>query len=569
MSTLNHQSAIAGAVVTMRRHLIVVAVLSAAANLLLLTGPLFMLQVYDRVLSSGSIPTLAVLTGLVVVLFGFLGLFEWLRMRIMARLSVLAEERLFGSALETLVRPARKPGQGYDESDPVRDVETLRQYLANNGPMFLFDLPWLPIFLLIVFLLHPLLGVVATLGAALLFVLTLVNERSMGEQMKSVTADMARKSSLLGSVRQNSEVVTAMGMAPALIDRFNIMNGGMFDRQMATNDTAASYSSAIKSLRLLLQSLLLAVGAALAVFQEVTPGVMIAASIIAARALSPVEQAVGGWRHFIQFRRAWDRLSQTLAVTDSVVRPTRLPAPKSSLRVNNLRLTAEGVEKPILDAITFKLDAGQALGVVGPSASGKTSLARAVTGIWRPAVGEIRLDGAALDQWSPEALGRHVGYLPQTVELFHGTVAENIGRFSRDARPEDVIAAAQTARVHDLILSLPKGYDTPVGAQGAVLSAGQRQRIGLARALFQSPFLIVLDEPNANLDAEGEDALVRAIRTMRSRGSIVLVMAHRPSVIAATDLALVLSDGVQRMFGPKDEVLSKVLRPVAAKRSVA
>jgi ATP-binding cassette subfamily C protein len=557
-------SAVGEALRAVRKYVVVVAVISAVANLLLLAGPLFMLQVYDRVLSSGSMPTLVALTLIVAVLFGFLALFEWIRLKILARLAVVVEGRLSRPAFRASMALATNRDRRGVNADPIRDVETLRQFLSGNGPIFLFDLPWLPMFLVVVYLLHPVLGLVATVGAAILVAMTFLNERVMQAQVAGIADDRAQKFRLLQSAHQNGEVVSAMGMGPALNSRVEALNHGMLDRQLATSDTAAGFSSGIKSLRMFLQSAILAFGAALAIYQEVTPGVMIAASIIAARALAPVEQAAGGWKQFIQFRRAWSRLSQTLAQFGTEPRTMNLPAPVRSLSVVGVALTAPGLERPILHDVTFELEAGQALGVMGPSASGKTTLARALTGVWPLAAGEIRLDGACLDQWPQDARGGHVGYLPQNVELFAGTVAENISRFDPTVTPEEVIAAAETAQVHDLALRLSDGYDTLIGESGRGLSAGQRQRIGLARALLRSPFLVVLDEPNANLDAEGEDALVRAIRTMRERGSIVVVMAHRPSVIAATDMALVLSDGRQRVFGAKDEVLKKVLRPVAA-----
>jgi len=557
-------SAIGESMRSVRSYLVLVGVISALANLLLLTGPLFMLQVYDRVLASGSIPTLVALVLIVALMFVFLAGFDWMRQKVLSRVAVVMESRLSRPAFRATIALATSRDRRGNDADPLRDLETLRQFMSSSGPIFLFDLPWLPLFLLIVYLLHPVLGLVATVGAGLLVLLTFLNERTMQSQMASLAADRSRKAQLLRSAQQNGEVVSAMGMGPALNHRLEQIGHAMLDLQLATTDSAAAYGSAIKSLRLFLQSAILAFGAGLAVYQEVTPGVMIAASIITARALAPVERAAGGWKQFIQFRRAWTRLTQALEAFGKPATSIGLPAPCSSLAVRGLTLAAPDVEQPILQGVTFQLEAGQAVGVMGPSASGKTTLARALTGIWPPAAGEIRLDGAEITQWTQDERGAHVGYLPQNVELFAGTVAENIARFDATVDAREVIAAAEMAQVHDMILRLPSGYDTLIGESGRGLSAGQRQRIGLARALLRIPFLVVLDEPNANLDAEGEDALVRAIRHMRERGSIVAVMAHRPSVISATDMALVLSDGRQRVFGPKDEVLKKVLRPVAA-----
>jgi len=548
---------------TVRQHLVLVMLVSAVANLLLLAGPLFMLQVYDRVLTSGSVPTLLVLSLAVTVAYAFLGLFEWVRMKMLARIAAMVEGRLEEPAFRASVNSNRLGADGRSADDPLKDVETLRQYISSPGLLFLFDAPWLPFFLFIVYLLHPILALVAVIGAVVLIGLTLFNERALSAQMSEIAEDASHQNSLIQSSRLNGEAVAAMGMSPALLGRQQQMKSELIGRQIRIADTGSGFSTATKVLRMLLQSILLATGAALAVAGEMSAGAMIASSILAARALSPVEQAVGSWRQFISFRRAWSRLDKTLGQAGPAAPKVNLPAPKATLGVTDLSLTAEGCEAPILSGVQFGLSAGDALGVIGPSAAGKTTLARAITGLWQPDGGEIRLDGAKLDQWPTDTIGRHIGYLPQRVSLFAGTVGENIARFSPGASSDDVVAAAKAADIHEMILHLPNGYDTRVEAVDRQLSAGQMQRIGLARALFGQPFLIVLDEPNSNLDSEGEAALMRAIGTMCGAGSIVIVMTHRPNVIAATDKILVLANGSQVAFGPREDIL-KPSKPEAA-----
>ena len=541
-----------------RRHIVLVMLVSAVANMLLLAGPLFMLQVYDRVLTSGSVPTLIVLSLAVIGAYAFLGLFEWVRMKMLARVASVVEGRLEEPAFRASVNANRLGAGDQTSNDPLNDVETVRQYIASPGLLFLFDAPWLPFFLLIVYLLHPVLALVAVIGAVILIGLTILNERALSAQMTEIAEDTSHQKSLIHSSRLNGEAVAAMGMSPALLGRQSQMKSGLIDRQIQIVDTGSGFATATKVLRMLLQSVLLGTGAALAIAGEMSAGAMIASSILAARALSPVEQAVGSWRQFISFRRAWSRLGETLGLAGPSAPTVNLPAPSAELAVSDLALAAEGCEAPILSGVDFKLSAGDALGVIGPSASGKTTLARAITGLWRPESGEIRLDGAKLDQWSADTLGRHIGYLPQRVSLFAGTVGENIARFDPGASSEDIVAAARAADVHELILRLPDGYDTLVDSVDNRLSAGQMQRIGLARALFGQPFLIVLDEPNSNLDSEGEAALMRAIGTMCAAGSIVMVMTHRPSVISATDKILVLANGKQVAFGPRGDILKPV-----------
>lgn len=543
-----------------RRHLLAIGLVSAAANLLLLTGPLYMLQVYDRVLASGSVPTLVVISAVVLVAFAFLGLFDWIRLRMMARVAAIIQTRLFGLAFPKSLERSRLGLAASGEPDPVDDLDHVHQYLSTNGPMFVFDLPWLPVFLLLVYVLHPVLGLAATVGAAVLVALTLVNQAVMRRKAAEAGGEANTRRALVRSAQINGEAVIALGMGGALQARLEEFGASARKGMFALSDSTALFSTVTKVFRLALQSALLGTGAVLAIAGEVSPGSMIVASTIAARALSPVEQAVGGWRQFVSFRDAWARLTASLGPEIPNVPQIVLPSPSQVLTVTDLTLLSAD-RKPVLNRVDFELTAGQALGVIGPSGAGKTSLARALTGLWPATHGTIELDGARLDQWSPDQLGTHIGYLPQRVDMVLGTIAENISRFSLGAKSEDIIAAAKAANVHDLIVSLPKGYETQVGGSENNLSAGQQQRIGLARAVYGSPFLVVLDEPNSALDGEGEEALRKAIETLRAEGSIVIVMSHRSAVIHSTDVVLVLNGGEPQALGTRDEILKRVTAP--------
>lgn len=544
-----------------------VGVFSAACNILLLASPLFMLQIYDRVLASRSVPTLVTLTIIVAVVFLFYGIFELVRIRLLSRSALAIDAALeSGAFLATLGKPIDWRQRG--EPGLTRDLETVRGFLSGSGPLFIFDMPWLPLFLGLVVLLHPWLGAMATGGALILISLSVWNEFTVRPATVKGGEARAKQQQLVTAGQRNVEAVVSMGLAAGLAERWRRVHAGMIDMQRRAGDNAANFSAAIRSFRLFLQSAILALGAYLAIEGEISAGAMIAASIIAARALSPVEQAVAQWRGFVDTREAWRRLDCGLP-GEALPARTALPAPRCSLVVSELAVAAPGGGEPLAEGIGFSLSAGQALAVVGPSAAGKSTLARALAGIWVPASGKIRIDGADLGQWDAAARGRHIGYLPQDVELFPGTVAENIARFQTDASAADIIGAAKQAHAHEMILLLPDGYDTEVGEAGRTLSAGQRQRIGLARALFGTPFLVVLDEPNAHLDSDGERALVAAVQGLRDRGSIVIVMAHRPSAIAAADHVLVMAGGRQRAFGDKQEVLPRVLQVSPTGRSAA
>ena len=542
-----------------------VAVVSGVTNLLMLTGPLFMLQIYDRVLSSRSIPTLLALTALVAGLYLFLGVLEIIRARVLTRIGQRIDRELSGPAFDAGLNLPLKTRNSEAAAHPMRDLDLIRQFMSGQGPVAICDLPWLPIYLAIIFFFHPYLGWLGTAGAAILIVITVVNEYTLRKPVERLAAMTRARNAFAEAGRRNAEVLRAMGMAPRYRERFAQNDQAYQAVQGRVGDMTGGFSAGTKVFRLALQSAVLALGAWLAIMQAITPGVMIAASILTARALAPIEAAIGQWRHFLACRQARRRLGDMLGHGLDASPEMQLPLPKTRLDVESLAIAAPGDRHALIQDLRFSLKAGDALGVIGPSGSGKSTLARALVGIWPAMRGSIRLDGATLEQWAPEELGPAIGYLPQGVELFDGTVAENIARFAAEADPQDVVAAAQRAGVHDLILQFSDGYDTRIGENGAILSAGQRQRIGLARALYGQPFLIVLDEPNANLDSEGEKALSEAIAAARADDAIVIVIAHRPSALANVDQVLVMQGGRQAAIGPRDEVLRRTtIRPVPA-----
>lgn len=541
-----------------------VAMLSGLINLLYLSGSIFMMEVYDRVLPSQSIPTLVGLSVIIVVLYLFQGLFDALRGRIMARVGAAIDEDLSQQIFQGQLQAPLKGKVDGDGQQPLRDLDQLRAFLAGGGPSALFDLPWMPLYLFICFAFHPWIGLAALGGACLLVVITLLTEVMTKEASKAAVGAALVRNGISEGARRNAEVVQAMGMAKRIGVRWGDANASYLSHQQRTSDVAGGFGAMSKVLRMLLQSMVLAIGAYLVIDGQATGGIMIASSILTSRAMAPVELAIGNWKGFVSARQGWRRLRTLLEANARAEDPLNLPAPKSVLSVENAGAGAPGGQRFAVQDAAFELKAGSGLGVIGPSASGKSSLARMIVGVWPTWRGKVRLDGAAIEQWLPEDLGRHIGYLPQDVELFAGTVAQNIARFEPEPKPETVIEAARAANVHEMILQLPDGYETQVGEAGAALSGGQRQRIALARALYGHPFLVVLDEPNSNLDNEGEQALTAAIMGIRARGGIVVVIAHRPSALAGVDQVLVMDEGRMQSFGPKDEVLSKVLRPVPA-----
>jgi PrtD family type I secretion system ABC transporter len=541
-----------------------VGVMSFMINLLYLTGSIFMLEVYDRVLPSRSIPTLVGLVFLAGGLYVAQGILDLLRGRILVRIGTALDEALSARVFETVVRLPLMVGGRNEGLQPLRDLDNVRSFLSSMGPGAFFDLPWLPFYLAICFAFHVMIGLTALVGAIILVTLTVVTEYMSRMPAREAMGLAARRNDLAATSRRNAEVLVAMGMSGRLTRRWGEANENYLSGNQRASDVAGGLGAIAKVMRMTLQSAVLAVGAYLVIHQEATAGIIIAGSILSARALAPVDLAIAHWKSFVAARQSWHRLNRLLEQLPAQAAQTLLQSPSSRLSVEGVSIVPPGDQRLIVQDVSFVLEAGNGLGVIGPSGSGKSSLVRALVGVWQPVRGKVRLDGAALDQWSSDVLGRHVGYLPQDVELFAGSVAQNICRFDSEASADAIIAAAKEAGVHEMIIKMRDGYDTQIGEQGAALSAGQAQRVALARALFGDPFLIVLDEPNSNLDTEGDEALTRAVRGARERGAIVVVVAHRPIGIEAVDQVLVLKDGRMQAFGPKETVLGQVLQRVAA-----
>ena len=549
------------ALASCRTAFLAVALFSALVNVLMLTGSIYMLQVYDRVLPSRSVPTLVALSIIVAVLYALLGMFDWLRQRILSRIGVMLDRRLSAPVIATMLGTQLRGQPGAMQLP--RDLDSVRGFLSGLGPTTLFDLPWIPLYGGLCFLLHPYLGWTLVGGAAILIVLALMTEFLSRRPSAEVSRAGAERSAMLEAMRRNAEAVSALGMERRVTARFDSVNERYVSTGLGASDLTSMLGTISKIVRFMLQSVMLGLGAWLVMNNEASSGVMIASSILSSRALAPIELAIGNWRPFIGARQAWTRLKAALGEMrqDPLVAPER---PKQKLGLDHVFVAPPGSQTPILKDVGLVLQAGQGLAVIGPSASGKSTLARTLVGIWPVQRGSLRLDGATLDQWSAEQRGAMIGYMPQDVQLFAGTVAENIGRFDPKMSQEAVLAAAKAAGAYEMILGLPKGFETPIGEAGGILSGGQRQRVGLARALYGDPFLVVLDEPNANLDSDGDAALTAAIAGVRQRGGIVVVIAHRPSALAGIDLVMILADGQVQAFGPKDEVLRKSLAPAPA-----
>jgi ATP-binding cassette, subfamily C, bacterial len=539
----------------LRPWLWAIVLFSFFANLLMLTGPLYMLQVYDRVLGSRSEATLIALTGLIAVLFAIMGVLDYARGRLAARIGASFQSRLDGRVFRIGLQRALVAGERARPAQGLRDLEAVQRLFSSPVLFAVCDMPWAPVFIAAIFLFHPLLGWLAIAGAVVLVAITLLNQwKTRGPEAEANAATLIGES-FAEAMRQQAEVVQALGMSDTVRARWSRMRGRALAAQLRSSDRTGTFSTASKSFRFFLQSAMLGLGAYLVIHGELTAGAMIAASILLGRALAPVEQAIAGWPLVLRARSAWASLGKLLAAHPETAARTPLPRPRAYLDVSQITVFPPDQQKASLRLMSFRLTPGQALGVIGASASGKSTLARVLTGVWRPASGTVRLDGATLDHYDAEVLGRHVGYLPQEVALFDGTITENIARLDEQPEPAAVVAAAKRAGAHEMILGLPQGYDTRVGAGGARLSGGQKQRVALARALYGDPVLLVLDEPNASLDAAGSDALNAAIRAMKAEGKAVIVMAHRPAGIAECDLILLIEDGSVRALGPRDEVL--------------
>lgn len=536
-----------------------VALFSLMVNLLMLTGPLYMLQVYDRVLGSRSFETLIGLTLIVAFLYGMMGLLDFSRARIMARVGSRFQARLDRRVFDAVIR---KSAVAPDETSTtgLRDLESIQRLLISPALMSLFDMPWTPFFLAGIMLFHPWLGYLAIGGGLFLIALAVLNQTTTRLPIAKANMAVVQSEKISGQLVNEAEMVQAMGMREAGFRRWEAARNDSLSQSLAASDAGGMYGTLTKTFRLFLQSAMLGLGAYLVLQGELSPGAMIAGSILMGRALAPIEQAIGQWPMFQRAKKGWDSLAMLLGSVPVEPARTALPAPQAKLEVQQLTVVPPGQNQATLRMVNCVVQPGQALGVIGTSGAGKSTLARAITGLWRPAGGKIRLDGAALDQYDPSVLGQLIGYLPQRVELFDGTIAENIARLDPNPDAEKIVAAARKADAHDMILKMPDGYDTRVSASGGRLSGGQIQRIGLARAMYSDPVILVLDEPNSNLDNEGSMALNTAIRAMKEAGKSVLIMAHRPAAIQECDLLLMLEGGNVRAFGPKDEVLKKMVQ---------
>lgn len=544
------------ALLSCRHSFTAVGIFSLFVNLLYLTPSLYMLQVYDRVLASRSHFTLYMLTALIAGLYLLMSVLELLRSRVLVRVGAHLDQSL-NSRLFTAMFDFSLRQRSAVTAQPLTDLSNLRQFLTGSGPFALFDAPWIPIYVAIGWMFHPLLGWTTLLGIAVLSGLAVLNEFATQGVLKAANTEaLAANAYAVGKLR-NVEVLEAMGMLGSVLDRWHKRHSRMLALQALASDRAGVIAAASRFVRLLLQSLLLGVGAYLAIEQEISPGSMIAASILGGRALAPVDQIIAGWRGFVGARLAYQRLGELLNAVPQRPRSMPLPVPAGVLSLAGVVAAAPNGGTPILKGVSFELAAGESLGVIGPSASGKSTLARVVLGLWPVASGKVRLDGAEIAQFNRDELGPHLGYLPQDIELLDGTVAENIARFGTvDA--ELVVAAARLAGVHEMILHLPRGYETAIGEGGCVLSGGQRQRIGLARAVYGRPVLVVLDEPNSNLDDAGENALREALRALRRQGTTVLIITHRPSILGDIDRLLVLRDGQPQALGPSANILAQL-----------
>jgi PrtD family type I secretion system ABC transporter len=531
-----------------------VAGFSFLINLLMLVSPLYMLQIYDRVLSSGSGPTLFYLTLFAAACLVTMAALELVRSRILVRLGSKLDDLLSHEVFTSVLSNGRT-GQSF------RDLDNLRSFLTGSGMLALLDAPWTPVYIALVYLLHPMLGHVALAGAIILFVLGVVNERATRGPLMRAGMEMSASTQFAELSARNADVVHAMGMLPGLQALWRKRHDTGLRLQAEASDRAGEIAATAKFVRIFLQVAILGVGAYYVIEHEVTAGVMIAASIIMGRGLAPVESAIGAWRGFLQAREGYGRLKEELEKDPRGTDPMPLPAPSGALSLENVIAVPPGGKKPVINNISAQLKAGVSLGITGPSAAGKSSLARLIVGVWKPLSGTVRLDGVNLATWQREEVGPHIGYLPQDIELFPGTVGENIARFGR-IDSSKVVEAATLAGAHSMILELPEGYDTVIGPSGNNLSGGQRQRIGLARAFYGMPSLIVLDEPSSNLDAEGEAAVRQAIDALREMGKTVVVIAHRPSLLGGTNVMMVIQHGTVTSFGPTHQVMPLITRPV-------
>jgi ATP-binding cassette subfamily C protein len=539
-----------------------VLVFSLCINVLMFVSPLYMLQIYDRVMSSRSVGTLIAITVIAGILLAVYGLLEMTRSRVLVRAGIMFDQKIANPAFNAIHRGMlRRPGGNLGQG--LRDVDTLREFLTGAGLLAFCDAPWFPVFVFGAFLLHPWYGWIAIIGSLVIWGLTLLNEIITRRDLTEATAASMIASQRAATTFRNIEVLQAMGMLGALRSIWSGVHLTHLGWQARASDRAGTLMAGTKFFRTFLQTVILGVGGYLAIQREISPGGIIAGSIIIGRALQPMELAVGNWKGFVAARGAYKRLRELFELAGTQPEQMSLPKPLGAVSVENVLAAAPGQRTVILRGVSFLLPAGEALCIVGPSGAGKTTLARVLTGIWPIASGALRLDGYDLSQWDPQELGQYIGYLPQDVELFSGTVAQNISRFQEEANPEHIIAASILAGCHEVIQQMADGYNTQIGDGGQALSGGQRQRVALARALYGNPSLVVLDEPNSNLDSAGEDALTQAIRAMKTNGTTVVLITHKINILATADKILVMAGGVVQSFGPRDEILSRLAGPRA------
>ena len=532
-----------------------VGLFSMFINLLMLVPAFYMLQVYDRVVTSGSIPTLVMLTLVMILLMVTMGGLEWVRSRIMVRVSTRMDTLLGNRLYDASFKQALASGGMQASAQPLSDMTGLRQFLTGNGLFAFFDAPWVPIYIAIMFMFHPWFGVMAIIAVIILSTIAVINEKVTSKMLNEANRENMAATQFTSKNLRNAEVVESMGMLGRIRDRWQEKNHKVLALQGIASDRAGILTSLSKTIRLIVQSLVLGLGAYLAVQQEISPGLMIAGSILLGRALAPIDQMIGVWKQFVGARSQYHRLNDILGKIAQEPERMSLPEPVGAVSAENVMIAPPGTRTPVVKGVTFSVEPGDMVGIIGPSAAGKSTLVRAILGIWPTIGGKIRLDGADIFNWKRDELGPHIGYLPQDIELFDGTISENIARFG-EVDSDEVVRAARTAGVHELILQLPEGYDTVIGATGGVLSGGQRQRIGLARALYGNPKLVVLDEPNSNLDDQGEAALAQALEKLRQAGVTVFVITHRASVLSHVQKLMVMKEGTILMFGPKDQVLA-------------
>ncbi len=531
-------------------------VLSLFINASMLASPLYSMQVYDRVLTSRNLGTLVMLTLIVGVFLVLYGILEFARSGVLARAGVQFEGTLRHPLFETMMKAELSPRHRFGQQI-IRDAETIRDCISSGTAAIACDLPWTPVFVALCFLQHAYLGILSLLGAVVLFSLALLTEFYTRSSVERTNALANEASRFVAAALRNGEVVRGLGMGDIVMDRWSCRQSAMVDAHSTLVERGAAMHSITKFARMAVQTSLLCIGAWLAIEQQISPGAMMATSIIMGRALAPVEQVVGQWKRIIAFRSAYRRLEELFQALPVTAAPTALPAPRGDIDVENAVVWPPAAGRPSVKGVSFSLKAGESLAIVGVSASGKSSMARAMAGVWPLREGVIRIDGAAYSQWDQNRLGKHIGYLPQDIELFSGTVADNIARLAK-VDEAAVVAAAKAAGAHEVILRLPNGYDTPIGEGGVALSGGMRQRVGLARALYGDPRLLILDEPNSNLDEDGERALAHAMAQAKAAGRTVIVVTHRPQLLAHVDRIMVMSFGKSLAFGERDEVIARM-----------